>query len=764
MPKVSPNQSNFSAGEFSPTMEGRVDVDRYKQGLATCLNYMPTVQGGLTRRPGTKYVADVKTVAKKTRLVEFEFSVTQAYVIEFGDLYVRFYKDNGQILDGGPVEVVTPYLEADLFQLKFTQSADVLYITHPSYAPRSLSRTSDIAWTLTTLTFKDGPYLRTNDTATTMTPGAATGTGVTLTASAVTGINDDTGFQTTDVGRLIRMQTGSVWGRATIASHSSTTVVTIDIEDTLTDTTAKTEWRLGIWSDTTGYPAAVTFHEDRLTFAGVPDFPQRMDMSNSADYLNFRPTDLDSTLVDSHALSFTFSANDVNVVRWMLSDEKGLIVGTVKGEWIVRPSSRGESLTPTNITAKRSTTYGSANVQPQQIGKAGIFVQRAGRKVRELTFFFDVDGFRATDLTVLSDHITSSGITEMAHQNEPHPIVWAVRTDGVLLGLTYERDVDGFKAGWHRHIVGGVSDAGNNDAKVESVAVIPSADGTREELWMVVQRYIDGAVTRSIEYLTRFFDDDVEQEDAFFVDSGLTLDSPVTVSGATKADPVVITATSHGFSDGDKVLFKEVLGMTELNGSSYIVANKTTHTFELTNVDTAADIDGTGFTTYVSGGEVRKYVTAISGLSHLEGETVSILADGAVQSDQAVASGAITLTVSATVVHVGLGYNSDAKILRIDAGAADGTSIGKTRRIHRFGIMMHRSLGLQLGPAFDRLDNLTFRTMADPLTRAPSLFTGIRSESIDMDYDFENQVCWRQSQPLPSTILAIMPQMNTQDR
>lgn len=764
MPKVSPIQTNFSAGEFSPLLKGRVDIDRYQAGLDTCLNYMPTLQGGLVRRSGTEFIAEVKDSTKATRLLAFEFSVTQAYILEFGDQYIRFYRNYGQIQSGGGAyEISSPYLEADLFDISIAQSADVLYICHPDYEPRELTRTGHTSWTLSTTSFLDGPYLPINNTATTLTPSAASGSGVTITASSVNGINNDTGFQSTDVGRIIRMREGSTWGWCTITAYTSTTQVTVTVNSTLTNTNAKTFWRLGVWSDTTGYPSTVTFHEDRLSFAGVTDYPQRIDMSETGEYNSFPPSELDDTVIDSNALSFTFNATDVNVVRWLLSDEKGLVVGTVGGEWIVRPSSTLEALTPANITAKRSTTYGSANIQAIQVGKSGLFVQRAGRKVREITYFFDVDGFRATDLTILAEHVTESGIVEMAHQKEPQPLLWCVRTDGTLAGLTYERDVDSFKAGWHRHVLGGESDAAGTQTKVESVAVIPSQDGTREDLWLVVNRYIDGATVRYIEYLTPIFDDSIEQKDAFFLDSGLTYDDPYAISAATQADPCVLTVTGHPYSDGDKILVLGVKGMTELNTESYLVANSTTNTFEITDLE-GNDIDSTAFTAYVSGGFTRKYVTNISGLDHLEGQVIDILADGAVQPSKTVSSGSVSLTTSATTVHFGLGYNSDGKMLRLNAGAADGTAIGKTRRIHRVAFMFHRSLGLKIGLDFSDLDQLTFRTTADALSRAPALFTGIRSETLEADYDFENQICFRQDQPLPSMILAIAPQLHTQDR
>lgn len=822
--KVSPLQSNFGGGEFSPLIYGRVDSDRYKTGLATCLNFIPTIQGGLTRRPGSKFVARTKDNGVAT-LQEFEFSTTQAYILEFGNTYIRFYKDHGLITEtdktitaataanpvvitsashgfsngdrvyitgvsgmvelnnreftvanvtantfelsgingtgftaytsGGTVakihEISSPYATAHLFELKFTQSADVLYIVHPSYKPRKLTRTGHTNWTLTEITFVDGPYLPTNTTSTTITPSATSGS-VTLTASSAL-------FASTDVGRLVRLNQGGTQGNATITAFGSSTSVTASVNSAFNNTSATSSWRLGVWSDTTGYPGTVAFHEDRLFFAGNTNTPQRLDGSRTGDYENFAPSDTSSTVTSSHAVSFSLNANDVNLIRWMTSDEKGMLVGTVGGEWAVSPSTQTEALSPTNINAKRVTSYGSANIQPVQAGKSTIYIQRAERKFRELAYFFDQDGFRATDLTVLSEHITAPGVVQIAYQKEPQSIIWVVRDDGELLGMTYDRDLDSLKVGWHRHQIGGASDAADSAAIVESVAVIPSPDGTRDELWILVKRHINGATVRYTEYLEKLFEDTDDQQDAVFVDSSITFDNPVTITNATAANPVVVTATSHGFSNGDAVIIRDVKGMTDLNGETFTVANVTANTFELSGTD------GTGFSAYVSGGEVRKYVTTISGYNHLIGETVSILADGAVQPDVVVsAAGKITLSTRAATVQIGLGYNSDGELLRLEAGAADGTALGKTRRIHRIGLMLHRSLGLQIGMSFDELDTLTFRTSADPMTRAPSLFSGITSETLGADYDFENQFCFRQNQPLPSTILAVMPMLHTQDR
>lgn len=845
MAKVSPLQGNFNTGEVSPLLFGRVDQERYAASLAKCLNYIPTIQGGLVRRSGTMFVSEVKDSSKYTRLVRFEFSITQAYMLEFGNQYIRFYRDNGLITStaqdisgitkanpavvtyvgadtyangdriiitgvvgmtqvnnrefivagvdtvantfqlhdvlgsnvnssaydtytsGGTVaevyEIASTYVEADLFQLKFTQSADILYIVHPSYAPRKLSRTAHTSWTLSTIDFLDGPYLNANTTATTLTPSAATGTGVTLTASATTGINDDAGFASSDVGRLIRIKQGSIWGYVKITGWTSTTVVTVDVINTLTSTAAKATWRMGVWSTTTGFPTCIVFFEDRLFFAGCPDSPQRLDGSRSGDYENFAPSDTDGTITASHGLGFVLNSNDVQVIRWMTSDEKGLLCGTVKAEWVVRPSSQNEALSPTNITAKQATSYGSDNIQPVQADKATLFVQRAGRKIRELIYFYDVDGFKAPDLTVLSEHITQTAIVELAYQREPQSIIWGVRYDGVLCAMTYERDLDALRVGWARHIVGGYSDAAQSDALVESVSVIPSSDGERDDVWLVVQREINGHTKRFVEYIVKTFDAETDQNDAFFVDCGLSYDNPIDITNATEANPVVITANSHGFVNGDRVIISDIIGMQDLNGNTYTVANKTANTFELTNSN-GTNINGTAFEDYVSGGYVRKLVSTVSGLFHLEGETVSVLGDGAVQPDKTVSNGKISLAVAAGRVQVGYGYNSDGQMVRLEAGAQDGTSLGKTRRTHHVGFLLHRTLGLQIGLSFDELTRLTFRNSSDPGSRAPALFSGIISESLDADYDFDNQICWRQDQPLPSMILAVMPQLQTQDR
>ena len=916
MAKVSAIQNNFNGGEISPLLYGRPDVDRYKTGLKTCLNFIPLVQGPVERRPGTCFIKEVKTSSLSTRIFRFEFSTTQAYIIEFGNLYCRFYKDNGAILgsnitisgataanpcvitatshgltDGVEVyidnvvgmtelngkyykiknkathtfeltdiddtninstgftayssagtaaqtiELTTTYTTAQLFQLKFAQSADILYVVHPSHKPRKISRTSDTAWSITDITFSDGPFLNTNVETTTLGLSATTGS-VTVTASAVTGINGGSGFLATDVGRLIRFKDAAANQTfLTITARADTTHVTATIDGPdASATTATTEWRLGVWSATTGFPSAVTFHQNRLCFAGSTDFPQRIDMSRTGDFENFAPTEVDATVVDDNAVTNNLSADTVNAIRWIADDEKGLLIGTVGGEWILRPSDTGGVTTPANVQSKRSSAYGSGNIQPIRAGRAVLFVQRALQKVRELAYVFEDDGFRAPDLTLVAEHVSRTGIVDITYQSEPQSIVWASLVDGTLLSLTFDRDQK--VVGWSRHSIGGTSDAGTTQAKVESITVIPNTEGTADELYIVVQRYINGAVRRYIEYLKPHWNESRDQEDAFFVDSGLSLDVPLSITAVTKADPAVVTVSSHTFSNGDDVRITDVVGMTELNKISYVIGEKTTNTFELFsntklsatitgataanpvvitapshgltngdqigifNVGGMTELNGLGFTvagvttntfqlsgvngssyttytlggdirhaitsaaftTYVSGGKARERSTSVSGLDHLEGQTVQILAEGAAHADKTVSSGAITLDRAASKVHVGLSYISDFETLRYDVGAADGTAQGKVTRFHRVIVRFLLTLGGAMGPDTSSLDTLVLREGGDAMDTAVPLFTGDHELAWEGEYGGDTHFYYRQTQPLPVIIQAIMPQLRVEDR
>jgi hypothetical protein len=235
MPRATSFQFSFNAGEWSKSVSGRIDLTKRRQALELSTNVVPLLQGTAVRRPGTYYVAAAKTSSANIRLKRFEFSTTQAYILEFGENYIRFYTNRGQLLDGGsPYEVTTTYSGDELAALGFTQSADVLYITHPNHAPAKLERLGATDWTLTDIAFQDGPYLPQNISGTYISSNKAWegATGATLTANNADGINGGLGFQATDVGRLFRIATQNTADDGTITYTWSWGIITAVADST----------------------------------------------------------------------------------------------------------------------------------------------------------------------------------------------------------------------------------------------------------------------------------------------------------------------------------------------------------------------------------------------------------------------------------------------------------------------------------------------------------------------------------------------------
>ena len=593
-----------------------------------------------------------------------------------------------------PLELGAPYGEADLTALKWAQSADVMYFAHSDYPPHKLERRGNASWSLVRVAFEDGPYQDQNTTvAKTLQPSATSGNGISITAEG------HAPFLPGDVGRSIRLAPSGEPGWAVITEYTGPEQVKADVKRAFAAATATPNWRLGAWSAERGFPSVVTFFEQRLVWASTRAQPQSFWMSQSSDLENMRPDSFEGGAVevqDDDGLDFTIAADEVNAIRW-LSPGRQLILGTSGGEWSV--AADGPVVTPTDIAVKRESTNGSANIQPLRIGSIVLFVQRAKRKLRELVFSLETDGFRTPDLTILADHITESGLREIVYQQEPDSQVHCVREDGVLATLTYRREQD--VAGWSRHLLGGRF--GSRTPVVESMATIPgrAAAGSenRDEAWIAVKRTIDGATFRSIEVFEASFEgpnpesfDDAagfdsevlaRQKDAFYVDCGLTYDGPLT--------------------------------------------------------------------------------QMLSGLDHLEGETVAILADGALHPDRIVAGGAISLQVPAGKIHVGLPYRHVFTSLKLEAGAAAGTAVGKVKRVHGIALVLLHSLGLRIGPSLSHLEDVPLREVGDAMDTAVPLFTGERFVSFDGDFERDARIVISGDAPLPFTLLAAAPELKTNE-
>jgi len=766
-------QPSFNAGELSPRLGGRVDLEKYSSGLHTCLNFKVHPHGGVSRREGLRYVAETKESSTASRLISFEYSTAQTYIIEVGDGYLRFYMDGGQIVapaspdawvtatdyvDGDFVtesstvyrcieahtsgtfatdlaalkwvasdiyELQAPWAAEDLSYIRYAQTADIMYIVHPDYRPYKLTRTGHRSWSLSAVTFLWGPWRDQNDTAITLDAGALTGSGIALVASAAF-------FDDDHVGAYFKMHSGYV--EVTAVTDSTNAVCTV-IED-LSAHTATTEWFESSWSDYRGWPHTVTFFEERLVFGGCDGQPQTLWFAQTTDYESF---DISSPLVDTDACTYTLAADQVNVIRWLKSGKR-LLVGTSGGEWWATGSTENETITPSSILVRRESTYGSDPIEPTLIGNAVLMAQKPGTKVRE--FAYQDYEYVGRDLIVLSEHLFSSNyIVDMAYQQSPDQILWVVRDDGLMAALTYMPEHDVY--GWHRHSTTG---------EIESVATI--GGDTEDELWLIVKRSINGTDKRYVERMDPSFTG-TSVDECLWVDCGLDyVGDTMTITGITLADPIVIKGASVPFSDGNTVQFVDVGGTSEINGNRYTVANKTATTFTL-QLD-GSDVDGSAFTAWTSGGTARKVVTTISGLSHLEGEEVAILGDGGEQPSKTVSSGAITLSTPANSVQVGLSYTSDLETLRLHS--VRQPMQGKTKRIYKVIIRVYNTVGFLAGKDVSTLDEALFREVDDLPGEPPALYTGDKELFFTEGYDTDGQILIRQQAPLPLTVLAIIPE------
>ena len=503
---------------------------------------------------------------------------------------------------------------------------------------------------------------------------------------------------------------------------------------------ATTKWSLGAFSLATGFPRAVAFYEQRLVFAGTDSQPQTLFFSQSGDFENFESgTEADDAMV------YTIGSNQVNVIRFLAST-RNLILGTSGGEFVVRASGADEAITPTNIQIKQQTSHGSADIMPVQAGNAILFVQRAKRKMLELQFNFDVDGYVAPDVTLISEHITENGLDELAYQQEPDSILWTVRGDGQLACMTYKREEQ--VIGWSRQIIGGSFSTGN--AVVESIASIPG-DLDEDQLYFVVKRTVNSATKRYIEYI-KDFDFGTDVADAIFVDSSLTFTGVTsTLAGAEAADQTTITlADASSFPS---------------SGAIKIGTEVITYTGKSTNDLTGCVRGVVGpAAAHSSGATVTQAALSLSGLSHLEGQTVSILGDGSVHPDKTVSSGAVTLERYVTKAHAGLSYNSTLRTLRVDAGSAMGTSQGKIKRINELTVRLLKSVGLKVGRDANNLDIVPFRSSAAAMDAPIALYTGDKEIELNGNYDSDGQLTIRQDQPLPMNILAVYATLSTFDQ
>lgn len=655
---------------------------------------------------------------------------------------------------GGTVERVyaltVPYQDTDISTLKYTQSFDVMTVCHPSHEPADITRTDHDSWTHTDITFAPDIATPTNGT---VTPQGSAGT--TTYNYQITAVVDETGEEslpedaTTATGNAALSSTN--YNRVSWTASAGADRYNIYKDENgvfgYIGTAVGTQFDdKGIDADTTDtpprardpfdgagdFPSVVTYFQQRRVFGNTNNNPQTVWMTQTGHYTNLNVSE---PARDDDAITFTIAANQVNAIKAMvpLND---LLILTEDGSVVAQGD--GAPLTPDNVQIKPQQSDGASDLPPIVSSGAVLFVEDRGRKVRDIAYTWESDTYKGNDLLLLAQHLLEDReIVEWAYQKLPNSLIWCVLSDGEGLVLTYQKDQNVFA--WCRVVT---------DGEFQSVACIP--EGDEDAVYFQVKRTVGGVARYYLERLNARIDTDVK--DAFFVDCGLSYDSPVTITGATKANPVVVTAVAHGFSNGDYVDIVDVVGMTEINDERFIVANKTADTFELTDQFTGANIDGTAYTTYVSGGEVRKAVLTVTGLEHLEGEEVAILADGNVEPNATVTNGAITISSRASRIHVGLPYQSNIETLPVDT--TDGQATAKKKNISKVIVRVLRSRGMKAGPDADTLREVKqrqFEAMGDPI----ELRTGFFEIQVSSKWGYEGKTYIRQEYPLPMTILGL---------
>jgi hypothetical protein len=798
MARVSSIITNFRAGEISPRLEGRIDLQKYNEAVKEIENMIVFPQGGITRRPGTYYAGTTKD-GGQVRLINFEFSDTQAYVLEFGNNYIRIFKDGGLVTaattaitaitkanpavvtsnshgmsngdrvyitgvvgmtevnnreftvagattntfqlsgvnssafttygsagtTGEIIEVTTTYTLAQLSTINFAQSADVLYLAHLSHAPAKLTRTSHTAWTLNDIDFTDGPYLDENITDTTLYASANTGS-VTITASASL-------FASTDVGRLIRF-------REILEIHHDEWKTATSYANDIT-----IRYNGNVYKQTTG--------STQTSGATPPVHLDGEETYGSVDW-TYQHSATGYVKITAYTNATTVTALVKNDTGF-LPDHVVLVANATKlwsfGSFSSTtgfPRAIGfyeERLYFASTVSQPQTIFGSVsadfeNHTPGINDDDGINVTIASDQVNVIKHLLPA---RFLQLLTTSAEFTLSG----GAGSEP---VTPTNVN-VLRETTFGTgNVKPLRAGNSTIIIQ------KGGEKVKEITFDLDTDGLLGvDLTVLADHLARGGLI-----------DMVWQQEPelilWFVHAdgrliGLTYDRANATVGwhehSLGGSGIVesITAIPSGSEDQVYLSVKRTINSVVVR---HIVYLKSLYFNDDVQdaffVDSGLTYDGSATAT-------------VTGLNHLEGVSVTILADGAAHADKTVSGGTITLDRSASKIHIGYGYTSLVETLRMEAGAEDGVAQGKIKRIHGVTARFYQTVGAELGPDINNLDRLPFRDSSMNMDEAVPLFSGDKEISFPSGYDNDAKIVIRQTQPLPMTVLAIMRRSNTFD-
>lgn len=746
---------SFAAGELSPALYGRTDLAKYDIGAAELENFLVLRYGGIERRPGTKYLATTKG-NKPAVLIPFSYANNDSYVIEITAGCFRFYR-NGALVEG--LEVENNFYEDVLADIKYCQSADVLFLTHPNYWPMTLTRNSALDWSFEYMDLSARPFEDANVGDIKISASGVTGE-VTLTTDADY-FTDEMQWTWMRIGHTIKSQyvkmkpatdgaqeitsgeiyvppqstvyveTFGFWAgtielqyfdselnkfisiRSQNNNHNSnytmqvvnesnkmrtyriyssdfdTTLwsnenskqkgyvvlqcfakhyygmvnikevvgpreaVAIVMNDRLGSTEATSEFSMQSWSNSKGFPSCVGFYEDRLVFAGSRKYPQTYWLSKTGDYYNFG---ISSPLQDDDAITGTLNNGQMNGIKAMVPFGE-LILLTAGGAY--KLSGGGNPLTPTNQQPKAQEYRGINNLTPVVCGGRIVFVQQMGSIVRDFAYAYEQDKYTGDDVSLLASHLFDGHtIVSIAYQQVPNSIVWCVRDDGVLLGMTYIKEQDVYA--WHKHTTQG---------KFKNVCCIA---GENEDIVYLV----------------------VERDGNYYVES---------------------MASQIGNDDAKEQSF----------------------------VDCYAEARNT---------------TAIQGLERFNGKEVQMLLDGSVMPSFEVQNGYVVAPFFFDRCIVGYKYISKMQTLPIEFNGQDGTFQSRKKRLSKMMIYLKNSRGGMFGMDENNLSEIKWRTN-EAYGEAIKLYTGKQYVVPKSTWTDTLSLYVVQEEPLPMGILSIVPEI-----
>lgn len=567
-------KQSFVGGEISPEMMGRIEDAKYPSGLSVCRNFIIKPQGVAENRGGFRFIREVKDSSKKVRLIPFSFSIEQTLILEFGDGYIRFYTNGGVVLQENsnePYEIASPYTEADLFDLHYVQSADILTIVHKHYPPKELRRYAPLDWRLEDVVF-NSKLLPPNNVEVVQENSGSSKYQIKY-SYVVTAFDDHKSeSQASDLveitndlfttGCTNKLTWNQVEGatRYNVYKHQNGMLGYIGQTDKTSfvdnniapDMSATPPINEVVFKTEDNYPSAVAYFQQRRVFAGTTNQPQNIWMTKSGT-----ESDMSYTIPtrDDNRISFRIAAREANYIQHIVPMAQLLLL-TSSAEWAVNTITT-DALTPSSISVMPQSYIGANNVQPIIVNNSMIYCAARGGHVREMSYSREAGGYISSDLSLRTTHLFDGyDIVDMAYSKAPIPIVWMVSSSGQLIGNTYipEHQINA----WHRH--------DTQNGVFESCAVV--SEGREDVLYVVVKRRVNQQEVRYIERLeSRAFR---QPQDCFIVDSGLSYSGRpvIEVGGLEHLEGEVVSILGDGAVHPQQ---KVINGAVKLNNHCSII-------------------------------------------------------------------------------------------------------------------------------------------------------------------------------------------------